>query len=739
MRDIVRDKIKLIKQIVGGVRLSFRDMNIQIRYRTEVHNFPKDFLIPVLSNTKVYKRGTGYFSTTALIQLSVGLFKMAQNGGKIQLVCSPKLDQKDIEAIDFGYKTREEVMEKALLNSINDPVDYFDEERLNLVATLIAEGSLDIKIAFLEEENGFRLYHEKIAIFIDEMGNRISYAGSANESENGLDGNFESIYTFCSWKDSSQTEAVEIAESDFDDMWNDRTNKLRVVDFPQIVIDKLMKYKKSESINWETDKKQYLFDDYIKKKKKFAIPEGIKLHDYQEEAVSRWIANSYQGIFDMCTGSGKTFTALDAVVEFAKKNNDEIAVIIVCPYIHLVSQWEEDVVKWCNVSIIIAHSKAPCDWRMEMRKAYKRFRRDNVPFVCITTNDTFASDDMQSFITRFDKEKPVLFIVDEAHNFGSDQMIRVMPWNIVNRIALSATIKRYMDKNGTKKISEYFGEKCIEYTLDQAIEDGNLVHYEYFPIVISLSDYEMKRYKELSKKLKKYIVVKNGKMKISDAGKPLIYERTRLLAGAKNKIPVLMRLFKNYVNDNNILVYCGAAGVEDENTGEVVRQVDLVTQKLKEEFHMSVKRFTAEEDLKERENIKKYFAEGQYQVITAIKCLDEGVNIPGIKTAFIMSSSRNPKEFVQRRGRLLRKNKDKTKAIIYDFITLPRELDNVVPNDIDDDKTIIVGEVARMLEFGKLADNPQDADYLVNTIMDTYEYYFDAEEEISKMEDYYGE
>ena len=200
-----------------------------------------------------------------------------------------------------------------------------------------------------------------------------------------------------------------------------------------------------------------------------------------------------------------------------------------------------------------------------------------------------------------------------------------------------------------------------------------------------------------------------------------------------------MKLFENYKNDNNILVYCGAASVEDEDTGEIFRQIDLVTKKLQTEYHMSVKRFTAEENLKERQNIKTYFAQGMYQVVTAIKCLDEGVNIPGIKTAFIMSSSRNPKEFVQRRGRLLRKSDNKMKAVIYDFITLPRDIENVVPKDIEEDKTIIVGEVARMVEFGRLANNPEVTDDLVNRIMTAYDYFFDAEEEMEKMEEYYGD
>lgn len=720
--------------------MSFQDLDIQIRYRSEIHNFPRDFLIPVLSQSKIYKRGTGYFSTTSLIQLSVGLFEMAKNDGKIQIVCSPNLDQKDIEAIDYGYKNREEIISNALLRSFREPVTYFEEERLNLIATLISNGNLDLKIAFLEDGEGIRLYHEKIAVFVDGDGNRISYAGSANESENGLDGNFESIYTFCSWKDSSQIEAVKIAEDDFDQMWNDRTIKLRVIDFPEIVVQKLMKYKKSSGVNWSTDEEEFGYKAYLKTQQKFRVPQGISLHKYQEEAVQEWLIKGCKGIFDMCTGSGKTFTALYGMVQLAHRCDNKIAVFIVCPYIHLVSQWEEDVIKWCTVSIIIAHSKSPNgNWKQDMAKSYKRFRRDGTPFVCITTNDTFAGDDIQQYVSRFNESQNVLLIVDEAHNFGSPSMIKAMPWNVFNRIALSATIKRHMDKSGTNKINEYFGKKCIEYSLERAIEEGNLVHYVYYPIPVALSESELSKYQLLSRRLKQYIVIKDGKMKISEAGKPIIFQRTRLLAAAENKIDLLMELFKDYKNDNNILVYCGAASVEDEDTGNIVKQIDLVTQKLQTVYQMSVKRFTAEENLKERENIKTYFAQGMYQVITAIKCLDEGVNIPGIKTAFIMSSSRNPKEFVQRRGRLLRKSENKKKAVIYDFITLLRVLNNVIPQNIEEDKAIIVGEVARMLEFGKLADNPEITDALVNEIMTTYDYFFDANEEMEKMEEYYGE
>lgn len=296
-----------------------------------------------------------------------------------------------------------------------------------------------------------------------------------------------------------------------------------------------------------------------------------------------------------------------------------------------------------------------------------------------------------------------------------------------------------MDKNGTNQLYNFFGDACIEYPLEKAIEDGNLVHYDYIPIPIYLTEYELSKYQQLTKKLKQYVVEKNGKIKISEAGKTIIYQRTRLLAGAGGKVEVLMSLMEQYKDDNNILVYCGATSTENDETGEIVRQIDLVTHKLQTEYGMSVKRFTAEENLKERENIKMYFSQGMYQVITAIRCLDEGVNIPGIKTAFLMSSSRNPKEFIQRRGRLLRKQPGKKKALIYDFITLPRNLDNVLEWDLEEDRTIIVGEIARMVEFAKLADNSEVAGKLINEIMTAYNYFFDAEEEMQKMEEYYGE
>ena len=715
--------------------MSFKNHNINLRYRSDVNNMPKDVLIPILRETVQYKRAVGFFSTSALVTLSAGLFDMAERGGHVQIICSPKLSEEDIKAIELGYETREKIIEKALTISLTEPIGHFEEERLNLVATMVATGMMEFKIAFLENFTGQNMYHEKYAVFIDEEGNRICHTGGVNESENAYVENFDSMYTFCSWKDESQQEGAKLIESDFDRLWNNSTDKLRVIPFPKIAVEKLLKYKK-EQIDWQTDEKEFHISSILKKQSKFHIPDGVTLRDYQKQAIDNWFKNGCSGIFSMCTGAGKTFTALACMVRLAERKDDSLAVFIVCPYIHLVGQWEEDVVQW-GITPIIAHSKSPQkDWESRLRRAVRRFISDGVPFICITTNDTFQGNKLHPFVEKLPENDKTLLIVDEAHNFGAERLSLSLPTNIKNRIALSATIRRHMDRSGTNRIFDYFGEECINYGLEQAIEDGALVHYEYYPVPVYLEEDELEEFIYLSNELKRYLISEDGKIKLSDAAKPIIYKRTRLLAKARIKIFLLMSLIKPYQKDNNILIYCGATKNEDDE-GEI-RQIDLVTSRLRSEYGMTVQRFTADENLIERQNIKQYFSEGIYQAITAIKCLDEGVNIPGIKTAFILSSSRNPKEFIQRRGRLLRRSPNKTKAIIYDFVTLPRDLDNVYPDDYETDRTVILGELARINEFGNLADNRSDAHILMNRIMEAYGVDIDIEEEMERMEDLYG-
>lgn len=711
----------------------FTDINIDKRYRSNKNNIPCDFMIPMLMNATKYKRAVGYFSTSSLVNLSVGLAEMAKRGGHIEVVCSPKLSQEDLEAINYGYKAREKAFIEALDISLTNPVDEFEEERLNMVATLVAQGSLKFKLAFMERDTGINVYHEKIAVAYDENGNRISFTGSMNESENGLMNNFESIVVFCDWKSEDQKQYIDEVEADFELLWKDNTEKVRVIEFPQIIIEKLLKFQKTQ-VDYDIEQKQFGADLKSLIKKKFVtMPSGISLMAYQKEAILKWREQEYIGIYDMATGTGKTYTALGSIEYLAKELENQIAVFILCPYVHLVGQWEEDVLAWGGKPII-AHSQSPDkQWEQHLIDSYKRFKTIKKPFVCITTNDTYTGDRLQSIIQNIKADMNVLLIVDEAHNVGAQKISRFLNENIKYRLALSATIERYQDKKGTEIIFKYFKEKCIEYSLNKAIEEGKaLCNYEYHVIYSFLSPQELDRYNRITKELKNYMKYDNGRAKYTKAAQVKLFERKRILAGAKDKVGLLKEAMGAYRNEKHILVYCGATNMFDEDTETNEKQILKVSRMLETELGMDVHKFTAEENAEQRVTIKKCFEKGMYQVLTAIKCLDEGVNIPNIQTAFILSSSQNPKEFIQRRGRLLRKAKGKDRAVIYDFVTLPRPFGSIHYGDFETDKSIVIGEMIRIKEFSEVALNKAEGLNIIDEIQAAYGVSIDLEFEIEK-------
>ena len=348
-------------------------------------------------------------------------------------------------------------------------------------------------------------------------------------------------------------------------------------------------------------------------------------------------------------------------------------------------------------------------------------------FVC--TNATFTNSYVQEQISKI--HSPVLLVVDEAHNFGAASYARLLDDRFTYRLALSATLERHRDEEGTALLYAFFGKKCIEYSLDRAIEEDKLTPYKYYPVVVHLNDDELTAYEQLSYEMSKCVIKgKNGKYKLNKHGEILALKRARIVAGASEKLDALREEIRPYIHDNNILVYCGATNVLDENadytssdTGDI-RQIEAVTRILGNEFGMDVAQFTSRENMETRAAIKEQFQRGdRLQAIVAIKCLDEGVNIPGIRTAFILASTTNPKEYIQRRGRVLRKAQNKPYAVIYDFVTLPRPLDSVsslTTEQAQRDLTLVKNELARIKEFGRLSQNSMDANNLIWDIQEAY-------------------
>lgn len=711
--------------------MSLLDVSLKKEYRSPRDNIVSDFYIPLLKESVLYKRSVGFFSSSSLLEISYGITNLINNNGKIQLIASPNLPEEDIEAINKGYELRDNIIERVLLQYITEPQNYFEEERLNLLATLIAQERLDIKIAFSLKNDKLGLYHEKLGLMYDSENNIVAFSGSMNESENAFVNNYEIVDVFTSWNDK---ERITIKQKAFDNLWNNTDESAVIYEFPEVVKQKLLSFKK-DFVDWEIDKKEFnikRIDGTIEKLKKVTnspeIPAGISLHEYQQQAIKTWKEKKYKGIFDMATGTGKTFTGLGAITQLYKDLKGRLAVIIVCPYQHLVNQWVEDIVNF-NINPIIGHSSSvQKDFKNRFKMAIMDYNLGVRNFFCfVCTNSTFATDYIQTQINNIRGD--VLLVVDEAHNFGAANLKRTLSDKFNFRLALSATLERHGDEEGTNALLNYFGDKCIEFTLEDAIKGKNgerfLTPYQYYPVIVYLTDDELEQYHALSKEIGKCVIKKNGKTKLSDRGKILSQKRSRLIAGAFNKVNALAKVIKPYKNDNHILVYCGATKIsEQDENGEDMRQIDAITELLGKNMGMNVAQFTSREDSYTRDLLRRKFFDGDFlQVLVAIKCLDEGVNIPAIKIAFILASTTNPKEYIQRRGRVLRKYPGKEFAIIYDFITLPRPLDeaaNLTYEEIKCEKSMVRNEVNRMKEFNRLAMSKMEADKLIYDIIDTY-------------------
>lgn len=714
--------------------LSFLDLHLKTEYRSLIDNMVDDFYVPLLNESIMYKRAVGFFSSSALIEISKGISGLIKNGGKILLVASPKLSVEDIEAIESGFEQRKRIIENCIENSILEPENIYEERKLNLLANLIANGQLDIKIAFLESENSVGMFHEKMGIMVDQDNNTIAFTGSMNESKNAFSQNYESIDVFCSW--THDKERVYAKESAFNAIWNDYEPHIRIIDFPQVAKTKLERYRKTDILDLEIDlietekeiDQTFNKISLVSQKKCPIIPKNVEIRPYQVDAIDVWENQDFRGIFDMATGTGKTYTGLAAVERLYRKRNNRLAVYIVAPYQHLVDQWVEDIEKF-GMKPIIGHSaSSQRNWKNRLNDAVRGFNLHIIDHFCfICTNATFSSEYVKDQLSK--TKDNVLLMVDEAHNFGAENLSKLLISQIPYRLALSATIERHGDEEGTEKLLDYFGSKCIEYSLKQAIENNMLTPYNYYPVVTSLNDDELEEYLLLTSKIFGK-VDERGKRIFSDYEKMLLIKRARIVAGATNKIPQLRRFVEKYRDDNHMLIYCGATTIRDPNykegsaDDEEKRQINIVSEMLGNELGMKISKFTSEESAQEREALKIAFDEGKHmQALVAIRCLDEGVNIPSIKTAFILASSTNPKEYIQRRGRVLRKYPGKSYADIYDFITLPLDLDSA--KSVDDDvlksvKGLVVREIVRMKDFAAISENPWEVDALINKIEEAY-------------------
>lgn len=431
------------------------------------------------------------------------------------------------------------------------------------------------------------------------------------------------------------------------------------------------------------------------------MPASLQLRPYQQQAVANWLANHGRGTLKMATGSGKTITALAIVTELYQRIQLQV-LLVVCPYRHLVAQWARECEKF-NIKPILAFEHLR-SWQSPLARALYHVRTGTQNFLAIiTTNATLMAESFQSQLRYFPEK--ALIIGDEAHNLGSPKLEQSLPRNIGLRLALSATPERHFDEEGTEAILAYFGEVLRpELTLGDAIQQGALVRYLYYPILVELTEAEARTYTRLTSRIG-WALLTNSDQKNLDLT-PLLMQRARLVGAAKNKLKALRQLMATRKQTTHTLFYCGDGSLEGEVSQQSRRQLTEVARVLGAEIGYRVNTYTADTPLAERERLRRQFESGELQGLVAIRCLDEGVDIPAIHNAVILASSSNPRQFIQRRGRILRPHPGKKRATLFDMIVLPPDLER---DTLEVERNLLRKELKRFLEFADLADNSGEA------------------------------
>ncbi|MRR53951.1 MAG: DEAD/DEAH box helicase [Deltaproteobacteria bacterium] len=654
----------------------------------------KDFFNPALAASVRYDRGVGFFSAAWLRLAAQGMTIFAANGGYARWVTSPILSEDDWNALQEGSAARiDETLRLAMEENIHDLRKALNEETRSALAWLVADGILDFKLALPRNKLDQGEFHDKFGIFTDAEGNQVSFNGSYNDSIQGTR-NYESIKIFSS-NHPVLTLLVKADSDRFARLWSNNDPNVQVYDLPEAAKANIIKLRTQERPYPEPNKEQLSLISggvnpaYVPAP---TIPPTIELRDYQNEAIDSWFAHDCQGLLEMATGTGKTITALAASVRLYEREK-RLAVIMTVPYQHLVDQWQKESQPFGYRPILAYQSKS--NWFDQLNSMVMDFSagyRDT--FSVITTHTTFASNDFQSTIARLNG--PSLIIADEAHHLGAERSRQNYPQQVPFRLALSATPDRWFDDEGTAALRSYFGETVFVFPLEQAI-GVSLTPYYYYPHLVQLTDAELEDYQDLSTRIAQ--LAGRDDERAQESMKLLLMRRAELLNKATNKIVELSKLIEESDYIEHTLFYCAPG------------QIDDVQRLLGWEHGLLVQRFTAEEDTRERQQRLADFASGEIQALVAMKCLDEGVDVPSTRTAYIMASSSNPREFIQRRGRVLRKSPGKEFSVIHDMIAVPptawtASQDSVTFNI---ERGIIRKELERFKEFASPALNKHKA------------------------------
>ena len=680
--------------------MSLKDLDIQDAYDTgnKSEKVIQEFYVPVLQEAVLYKRLTGYFSSQVLALAARGIAGLIRNGGKMQLIASPVVSEEDFlqltsNADESVIKFVDDQFERAM-NDMNDLASTIAYDHLRALGWMLREGLLEIKVLIPSEiKSGAGIFHSKVGIVEDSEGNQISFSGSVNETAMGWSQNIEEFKVFKNWEPGSLNWVNHDIET-FDKYWSHaKSSGFEAVPLPKKSVEKLISIAPEEVAELQITSA--------------VAKDSRKLRPYQEAAIQAWFDADFRGILEMATGTGKTFTARQCVNRW-KQGKENSVILVTAPTQTVASQWLGVFSDLSPISTFDGKS-----WRETLSGLGSKIGLGHVKHVIVISIQNTASnvDFLETFNQILEGSTNTLLIADEAHGLGAPTFRKALNPNFKDRLGLTATPDRWFDDDGTSVLKDYFGGVIYQFGLHEALTwiDPNsgqtpLCPYNYHPEFADLDQLELDEYLELTRRI---IMQSNrasdpeGKEKLNR----LMEKRANVLKKANAKFGILKRILSSFKDPSGMLIYCS----DREQINQVIEIVN--------DYRFTYRTFTGDEGTKprkefagksERDWILENFENRDVQILIAMKCLDEGVDIPSAKIGIIMASTTNPREFIQRRGRLLRRSKGKAVSEIFDMIVAPIFEEHDQSEAILVARKILNKELSRVNEFAQDARNASD-------------------------------
>lgn len=666
---------------MGTERRSLRSVAFGENYSSSGSSLLNDFYIPALSQSTKYDRATGYFSSAILALAPIAFSEFTAADGKIRLLCSPHLSAVDAEAFQELSPSNQPLpleIASASLAELTHGTDL-ESRAVACLRALIDAQVLEIKFVTSGQAG---LFHDKLGIFTDAAGKRVTFIGSANETAAAWSGfaNHEQIEVFADWRSETDERRCERHEVSFEETWRGLRRGLRVTS-ADAAADLIRSVVPAEPL---AEIVRSLRDAVERVELQ---PNAIQLRPYQREVLDSWTQANHRGVVTFATGGGKTRTALEAIRRWT---NDGRPALVLVPSELLHRQWAEEISALLpNAALLLAgagHSRE--GWSRRLRTYTKPDAALGARIV-LSTYQTAATD---RFLDLLNGGDHLLVVGDEVHTVGAPDTRRVLTEvQSGGRLGLSATPQRFGDPEGTAAVFDYFGAVLNpEFSLRNALDAGVLVPYDYEFTTCPLTHDEQDQWDNLTRQIGQEIARNRGTL--TERARRLALQRARVSKRAAGKAQIARDVLElTYKEGDRWLVYC--------NDVDHLHDVRAAI----EDLGFDVLEYHSQDTVTHESTLDFFTSRGG--VLLAIKCLDEGIDIPLINRALILASSTNPREYVQRRGRVLRRSPGKYSAQLHDVIVTGV-----------DGKALTPSEVVRAMEFAQDARNVGAQLYLEDLI-----------------------